>query len=221
MIFLGLLLVHWIYFWKMAKFDFKKDYIVENELVKLSPLAWEHIDDLQSISNEDGIWTYFLENGKGRENLMRYLQSAIEHRKAGREYPFIVFDKRTHQCAGMTRLYEWNEDLKTIKLGHTWYGTCFQGTGLNKHCKYLLFEFVFEELKAIRIGFGVHGENIRSLRALASVGCKKEGVLRGFLPKIDGQGRTDLVLLSILRKEWLGKVKEELRHKITNKNLIQ
>lgn len=205
----------------MAKFDFNKKYILEDELVKLSPLKLEHIEDLQSISNENSIWTYFLENGKGRENLITYVQSAIENRKTGREYPFIVFDKRTNRYAGMTRLYEWNEDLKTVKLGHTWYGVDFQGTGLNKHCKYLLFEFAFEELEAVRIGFGVHGENIRSLRALASVGCKKEGVLRDFLPKLSGQGRTDLVLLSILRKEWLGKIKEELRQKITNKNHIQ
>lgn len=198
----------------MVTFDFNKDYILENDTARLSPLGLDHITDLQSISNESSIWTYFLENGQGIENLTPYIHTAVENRKQGREYPFVVYDKRSNTYAGLTRLYEWNEDLRTVKLGHTWYGKEFQGTGLNKHCKYLLFEFAFEQLGAFRIGFGVHGENVRSLRSLASVGCKKEGVLRDFLWKVDGQDRTDLILLSILKKEWQEKIKEELALKI-------
>ncbi|NET34411.1 MAG: GNAT family N-acetyltransferase [Cyanothece sp. SIO1E1] len=198
----------------MVTFDFNKDYILENDTTRLSPLGLDHITDLQSISEESSIWTYFLENGQGIENLTPYIHTAVENRKQGREYPFVVYDKRSNTYAGLTRLYEWNEDLRTVKLGHTWYGKDFQGTGLNKHCKYLLFEFAFEQLEAFRIGFGVHGENVRSLRALASVGCKKEGVLRDFLWKVDGQDRTDLILLSILKKEWQETIKEELALKI-------
>ena len=111
----------------------------------------------------------------------------------------------------MTRLYEWSETLKTIKLGHTWYGTKFQGTGINKHCKYLLFEFIFEHLAVARVGFGVHAENLRSLGALKSVGVTKEGVLRDYLPGLSGEGRSDLILLSLLREEWLENGKTELR----------
>lgn len=202
----------------MVKFDFDKDYILENKTVRLSPLALEHIDFLRVISNDDCIWTYFLENDKGTNNLTKYIESAIENRKAFREYPFVVFDKRTNEWAGMTRLYDWIESLKTLKLGHTWYGKNFQGTGLNKHCKYLLFEFAFEHIEAVRIGFGVHGENIRSLKALEGVGVKKEGVLRDFLPCVHQKGRVDLVQLSILRKEWLDNVKNDLQQKIKPKN---
>ncbi len=198
----------------MVTFDFNKDYILENDTARLGPLELDHITDLQSISDESSIWTYFLENGQGIGNLTPYIHTAVENRKQGREYPFVVYDKRRNRYAGLTRLYEWNEDLRTVKLGHTWYGKDFQGTGLNKHCKYLLFEFAFEQLEAFRIGFGVHGENVRSLRALASVGCKKEGVLRDFLWKVDGQDRTDLILLSILKKEWQETIKEELALKI-------
>lgn len=202
----------------MVRFEFEKDYILENESVRLSPVKLDHVEHLQCISSNSSIWTYFLENGQGSSNLSKYIQSAIVNRRNGREYPFVVFDKRSHQYAGMTRLYEWNEELRTIKLGHTWYGKDFQGTGLNKQCKYLLFEFAFEQLEAVRIGFGVHAENVRSLRALASVGCKREGILRDFLVKVDGLGRTDLILLSILKKEWMEHIKEELSLKIKLQN---
>ena len=198
----------------MPNFDFKKEYLFENDFVRLSPLETGHINELVGIANDPDIWTYFLENGRGIANLTKYVQSAIDNRKLGKEYPFVVFDKIKKQYAGMTRLYELNPDLKTIKLGHTWCGKSFQGTGLNKHCKCLLFEFVFEKLHAVRIGFGVSADNIRSINALKSVGCKEEGMLRDFLPQVNGAGRTDLILLSILKKEWEGNVKKELYLKL-------
>ena len=193
----------------MLDFDFSKDYILEDDFVKLSPLGVEHIEELAELSMDKSIWTFFLENGNGIKNLTNYIQTAIHNRKKRTEYPFVVFDKTQNLYAGTTRLYNLITDLGCLKLGHTWYGKAFQGTGLNKHCKYLLFEFAFEQVGAIRIGFGVNAENIRSIKALESVGCTKEGVLRDFLPQVNGEGRTDLILLSLLKKEWEESVKRK------------
>ena len=193
----------------MLNFDFSKEYILEDDFVRLSPLRLEHTAKLGEISNDSSIWTYFLENGMGLKHLNPYIQTAVQNRKMGKEYPFIVFDKVQNSYAGTTRLYDVIPALQSIKLGHTWYGKSFWGTGLNKHCKYLLFEFAFEKMGAVRIGFGVHAENIRSINALESIGCKKEGALRDFLLKVDGTGRTDLILLSLLRKEWIKNIKNE------------
>jgi len=101
-----------------------------------------------------------------------------------------------------------------VKIGHTWIGKEFQGTGLNKACKYLLFEFLFEKLGFERIGFGASALNVRSIKAMESVGCTIEGKLRDFLPIKDANERVNIVLLSILKKEWLNKTKEELRIKL-------
>ena len=73
---------------------------------------------------------------------------------------------------------------------------------MNQQCKYLLFEFAFKEMRMERIGFGVHEENIISCKALEKIGCQQEGTLRSFLPKVDSDGRADLLLFSILKKEW-------------------
>ncbi len=190
--------------------DFSKDYTLENNRVRLSPLQLMHLNALVSIANDKDVWTYFLENGLGFNNLKSYVQSAILKRINQDEYPFIIFDKQTHQYAGMTRLYDFNPELATIKIGHTWYGKQFWGTGLNKHCKFLLFQFCFESLEVARIGFGVHGENLRSIYALKNIGCQQEGRLRSFLKKVEGIGRTDLLLFSLLKEEWLGGVKNQL-----------
>lgn len=203
----------------MLKFDFSKEYVLEDDFVRLSSLGVKDINNLLDISKEENLWTYFLEKGNGLENLTKYIESTIENRREGKEYPFVIFDKVKNEYAGTTRFYDYSEELKTIKLGYTWYGKKFRGTGLNKRCKYLLFEFAFDKLGIERVGFGAHIENKISVAAMKSIGCNEEGVLRNFIPSLDGKGRTDIILLSILKKEWYTKAKIELRNKIENKQL--
>ena len=68
-----------------------------------------------------------------------------------------------------------------------------------------------------RIGLGSYIENEISIAAMESVGCKKEGVLRGIFPATNGIGRTDAVLMSILKNEWNDTVKFELENKLNKK----
>ncbi|MBW1294182.1 GNAT family N-acetyltransferase [Aquimarina litoralis] len=194
--------------------DFSKDYILENDTVRLSPLRKEHIKELSVQSNDSFIWNYLIEEGKSFLQLQKYIYHALDNRKAAKEYPFVVYDKTKKAFAGTTRLYDYSEQLKVIKLGHTWYGKDFRGTMVNKNSKYLLLEFIFENLNLERVGFGVHEENKISIAALQSLGCTREGVLRNFIPSLDGEGRTDIVLFSILKSEWLTFIKTELRNKL-------
>ena len=200
------------------EFSFTKDYILENNSVRLTPLKTSHINSLLKISNDDFIWTYFFENGMGLSNLKKYVQNALENRVQKKEYPFIVFDKRTNQFAGKTRLYEYSPELKTIKIGHTWYGKDFRNSHVNKNCKYLLFNFVFDKLQLERVGFGAYADNKISIKALKSVGCKQEGFLRNMFPSINGIGRTDAILMSILKEEWQLEAKENLKQKLKDYN---
>ena len=69
-----------------------------------------------------------------------------------------------------------------------------------------------------RIGFGVHEENIISVKALEKVGCQQEGILKSFLPKIDGDGRANLLLFSLLKSDWKNHAKKQLNEKLKNKH---
>ncbi len=138
---------------------------------------------------------------------------AINARIKGTEYPFIVFDKRTNQYAGSTRFYDIQADYKTLQLGYTWYGKDFQGTGLNKHCKYLLLSFAFEQAGMERVEFRADNNNERSIAAMKSIGCKVDGVLRSNMPTRES-GRRDSIVLSILKDEWFNEMKEKLKAKL-------
>ena len=194
--------------------DFSFDYNLEDESVLLRPLRLDDLDNLKRFSEaQPELWKYSLQSGAGEENMKRYLQTAIDNRINLKEYPFIVFDKRTHQYAGSIRFYDIQPDYQTLQLGYTWYGKEFQGTGLNKHCKYLLLSFAFEQWNMERVEFRADNENERSKAAMKSIGCQIDGILRSNVPKASG-GRRDSIVLSILKNEWEGGVKERLKEKI-------
>ena len=194
--------------------NFNESVLLENSCVLLQPLQLIHAENLMHFAiDEPEIWTYSLMPVAGAENLKNYIDQAIAARKQLKEYPFVVFDKRTKEFAGSTRFYDIQLANKTLQLGFTWYGKKFQGTGLNKHCKYLLLEFAFEKLGIERVEFRADNNNAKSIAAMKSIGCKVDGVLRSNMLKPQG-GRRDSIVLSILKSEWEQNVKADLHAKL-------
>ena len=128
----------------MMDFDFTTDLILENERVQLRPLKETDVEFLSRFSmTEPELWNYSLLPGNGLENLIKYIEISLNGRKAKTSYPLIVFDKSTGSYAGSTRFYDFQSHHKTSQLGYTWYGKDFQGTGLNKNCKFLMLKYAF------------------------------------------------------------------------------
>lgn len=195
--------------------QFSQNTILEDESVLLRPLELTDIDNLLDISlNEPETWKYSLVRADGEDNLINYIQLAIKARESKTEFPFIVYDRKSGKYAGSTRFYDINLPFKTLQLGYTWYGKDFRGTGLNKHCKFLLLQFAFETLGMERVEFRADNNNERSIAAMKSIGCKVEGVLRSNMPTFEGDVRRDSIILSILKKEWFDEVKENLIKKL-------
>lgn len=195
-------------------FDTGKAYLLEDGCVLLRPLLAEDCNNLLLFSlQEPELWKYSLVKVAGKENLENYIKLALDARMAGKEYPFIVFDKRTQEYAGSTRFYDIQLSHQSLQLGYTWYGKKFHGTGLNKHCKYLLLQFAFEQIGMERVEFRADNTNERSIAAMKSIGCIEEGVLRSNTLKPDGT-RRDSIVLSILKSEWENGAKEKLLQKL-------
>jgi RimJ/RimL family protein N-acetyltransferase len=199
----------------MSKIDFIESSIaLENERVLLRPLVeadFEHL--LPFAINEPELWTYSLQEGGGKENLIKYFSRALEDRDKGASCPFIVYDKQKESYAGSTRFYDIQPHHKTAQLGFTWYGKDFQRTGLNRHCKYLMLSYAFESIGIERLEFRADATNARSITAMKAIGCTFEGILRSNCTS--PTGRRDSIVLSILKNEWLEKIKSELFKKIS------
>ena len=195
-------------------FQFNQDYILQNEIAELIPANLDHREEIYKCSLDQSIWEHFTEEGYGEENFNSYFDRALKYRDIKQQYTFVIKDLRKNKFAGMTRIYDVDNDLRNVKVGHTWIGTEFQKTGLNKACKFLLFEFLFEKIGMERIGFGASSANVNSINAMKSVGCSIEGELRGFLPVPNSNQRLSIILLSILKKDWDKSLKSNLKKKL-------
>jgi len=186
------------------------DVILEDDVVQLRTLTRADFPHLLPFApTEPEIWKYSLIRITNEAELGQYLEQAMTARVNGSEHPFIVYDKLKRSYAGSTRFYDIQPLYSSLQLGYTWYGTAFQGTNLNKHCKHLLLGYAFETLGMERVEFRADNDNARSIAAMKRIGCTVEGVLRSHLPLPDG-GRRNTIVLSILKDEWFGHVKERL-----------
>ena len=190
-----------------------EEIVLENERVLLRPLTQDDVIHLLPFSlKEPEIWTYSLQQGGGEENLRKYIAQALEDRSKGASYPFIVYDKKTAAYAGSTRFYDIQPVHNTVQVGYTWYGKAFQGTGLNKHCKYLILSYAFDTVGLDRVEFRADANNTRSIAAMTSIGCAVEGILRSNCAS--PTGRRDSIVMSILKAEWDGGLKDNLAQRL-------
>ena len=195
-------------------FNFKEDYTLENDVVRLQPLqATDYEKLVEFYINEPELWSFNANGPDNPENLKKYIDKALSQKDKQLEYPFVVFDKTKNKIAGSTRFYNINLDAKHLEIGFTWYGKEFQGTSLNKNCKFLLLEFAFEKMQLERVGFRANNLNIRSINAMKSIGCIQEGIMRNFSTDAKGE-RIDAIVLSIIKNEWFSTIKENLKNKL-------
>ncbi len=202
----------------LEPFDFNKNFVLEDDCVLLRSIKPNDAVILHEFAiNEPEIWQYSLIPANSVDNMNQYITTAIAARNGLKEYAFVVFDKRSNEYAGSTRFYDVQLNHQTLQLGYTWYGKKFQGSGLNLHCKYLMLQFAFEQMNIIRVEFRADANNAQSIAAMKKIGCVEEGILRSNMIKAQG-GRRNSIVLSILKEEWFGGVKQNLVDKMKNSN---
>lgn len=191
--------------------DFNKEYILENDIARLTPLKETDLDVfLEYALNEPALWQYSLQSAASKSKMQAYLKTAVEKRNARHSYPFLVLDKRTGEVAGSTRFYDYQVVHQSVQLGYTWYGKRFHRTGLNRYCKLLMLNFAFDEMQMQRVEFRADATNYKSIQAMKAIGCTEEGILRSNCSS--PTGRRDSIILSILRDEWYNSKKENLEN---------
>lgn len=174
---------------------------LENDRVLLLPFKNKRNKELKNIIFDTDIWTYMGMTMNNELEFENYLKNTLNDQDMGVCYPFLIIDKRTDQVAGSTRYGYLNTTSQKCEIGWTWYGTQFQGTGLNHACKYELLKFGFENIGFRRIQFSADEDNLRSQRAIEKLGAKKEGLFRNNYIAPNGNSRND-VYYSIIKEDW-------------------
>ena len=174
---------------------------LENERVLLLPFEHHRNQELKEIIFDDGIWKFMGMDIQTERDFENYIADTIKDKTNGICYPFLIVDKQNNRVAGSTRYGYLNTASQKCEIGWTWYGTDFQGTGVNRACKFELLKFGFENIGFRRIQFSADQENLRSQKAIEKLGAKKEGVFRNNYIAQNGESRND-VYYSIIKEEW-------------------
>jgi len=178
-----------------------EEIILENDRVKLTPLKEEDFNQLKDLAFEPQIWEKGLVKMEDEIDLKKYIQTALDERRAGASYPFLIFDKRSNAVAGSTRFGAISLPNKRMEIGWTWIHPRFQGTGLNKAMKLAMLEFAFETLKVNRIEQKTDLINLQSQGAMTKLGATKEGIFRRHSVTWTGRIR-DSIFFSYILEEW-------------------
>jgi RimJ/RimL family protein N-acetyltransferase len=191
-------------------FNFNQEIILEDERVQLRPLVLSDVDNLLAVATSDEkLVQYSPKPVHTKELLTQYIESALADKLTNDRYPFIIFDKHHNAYAGSTSYLFVSNYNRRLEIGGTWSGKSFQKTGLNRHCKFLLLSYAFDELGFERVEFKTDERNLASRAAIEKTGGKFEGILRSHTLMDDGF-RRNTVCYSILKNEW-PQLKEDLQ----------
>ncbi|RZL14643.1 MAG: N-acetyltransferase [Pedobacter sp.] len=174
---------------------------LKNNKVLLRPLQISDEPLLWPIAQDPDLCMYANKDLTIREELGKYLRSAIAGRADGTCAVWTIIDAVSGKVAGSTRLAEISWPDARGQIGWTWIGKEFQGTGLNKAMKYEILKFGFESLGLNRIELKADERNMRSRKAMLGIGAREEGILREHLRLHTGFIRNS-VYYSILKSEW-------------------
>ncbi|HYG05037.1 MAG TPA: GNAT family N-acetyltransferase [Stenotrophomonas sp.] len=166
----------------------------------LEPLRAEHADELRGALGAGELSRLWYTNVPAPAQAGDYVQAALRMQAEGSALPFAVRDAGG-QVVGTTRFYDLAPEVPRLSIGYTWYAPGAQRTGVNTEAKLMLLEHAFERLGCLSVVFETSWFNHASRAAIARLGVRQDGVLRGHKRHADGSVR-DTVIFSILDSEW-------------------
>jgi RimJ/RimL family protein N-acetyltransferase len=175
--------------------------VLEGALIRLEPLALEHLADLLQVALDPALWQWTIMGTQDEAGLRHWFDAALADAEAGIERPFATIDRASGRAIGSSRFLSIAPEHRRLEIGWTWVATAFQRTGSNREAKLLQLTHAFETLGANRVEFKTHARNERSRTALAGIGATFEGIFRNHMIMPDGSIR-DSAYFSVIAEEW-------------------
>ena len=185
---------------------------LEGVFVRLEPMKFEHLDALCEVALIPELWKLAANVVEKREDLQRYVETALNDQAKGVALPFVTMEKRTGKIVGSTRFGNIETANRKVEIGWTWIHPDWQRSFVNTEAKLLMLTHAFETWKCIRVELKTDALNEKSRKAITRIGGKEEGILRNHMITESGRFR-DSVFFSIIDVEW-ETVKRNLSHKL-------
>lgn len=169
--------------------------------MRLAPLKLEHLDALYEAAADESVWLWTTNVVKSREDMLRYVETALGEAARKSSVPFITIEKSTNAIVGSTRFGNIDSANRKTEIGWTWINPRWQRTAINTEAKLLMLTHAFETWHCVRVELKTDVLNEKSRRAILRLGAKEEGILRRHMITDAGRFR-DTVYFSIIDSEW-------------------
>jgi RimJ/RimL family protein N-acetyltransferase len=179
----------------------RRNFILETNKVLLRPLQESDYHHFLQLSQDEQMWQYFTLNLQDENQLSKWMNIAKQDRELGTRIPFTIINKETNTIAGSTSIGNISDFDLRAEIGWSWLGKPYRSSGVNRHAKFSMLKYIFEEWKFERVEFKTDVLNERAKKGLKNVGVKEEGVLRSHMTMWNNRRRSS-VFYSILKDEW-------------------
>ena len=180
------------------------DLTLETNRALLRPLQENDYDRFLELARQDEqMWEYFTLNLGIEEQLKRWFEIAWKDKEADSRRALTIIDKQSGLIGGSSSLGNIARTDLRAEIGWSWLGKNFRSTGLNKHAKFAMMRYCFEELDFERVEFKTDVLNERARQGLRNVGGIEEGILRSHMTMWNNRRRTS-IYYSVLKNEWPG-----------------
>lgn len=174
---------------------------LETDRVLLRPLTEADSETFLYLAQDEGMWQYFSLNLADKVQLHQWMNTAFHDWQVNTRRPFTIIDKASGRIAGSTSMGNISLHDLRLEIGWSWLGKEFRSTGLNRHAKFVLMRYAFDQLQFERVEFKTDFQNERAKKGLENIGGRVEGVLRSHM-KMWNNRRRDSIYYSVLKKEW-------------------
>lgn len=175
---------------------------LETDRVLLRPIQESDHDPFLALAKEDeSMWEYFSLNLANDVMLSQWMHMAFGDRAAGHRRPLTIIDKASGAIAGSSSIGTIAPHDLRFEIGWSWLGPGYRSTGINKHAKFAMMRYAFEDLKYERVEFKTDVLNVRARQGLRNIGAIEEGILRSHMTMWNNRRRTS-IYYSVLKDEW-------------------
>lgn len=177
------------------------DITLQTNKVILRPVEENDFDSFFSLAQDEDAWHYFTLNLADKEQLQKWMDQAFADRAANTRRPFTIIEKASNKIAGSMSMGNISMHDLRLEIGWSWLGKNSRGTDVNRHAKYCMMKYAFDELNFERVEFKTDVLNVRARNGLKKIGGKEEGILRSHMTMWNNR-RRDSVYYSVLKNEW-------------------
>lgn len=153
---------------------FPQGFFLETNRVLMRPLKKDDLHKFLPITQSHILWKYFTKELNDAAQLLNWTEEALQERASCKRVPFTIIEKNNQAVCGSTSFGNISFYDKRIEIGWTWLGEQYIGSGINRHCKYSLLQYAFEQMQFERVEIKTDNLNERAKQALKKSEPKKK-----------------------------------------------